>query len=62
MFQNVSDTDDKFDLRFETTSNDSKGSSVLNTAQNMLGIGKGSKFNPVKASVLDDEDEDAPEE
>ena len=41
---------DDNDMGFETSSNESKNrGSMMNQAKNLLGIGKGSKFNPVKA-------------
>jgi hypothetical protein len=50
------------DMAVETGSNTSRGSrgtSVVKTAKNLLGIGEGSRFNPIKASVvMDDSDEE----
>lgn len=35
---------------------------MISSAKNLLGMGPGSKFDPIKAAVVVDDDEDGPEE
>lgn len=58
-------TDDEADLHVETSSNDSNR--VFRKAKTMFGLGPGSKYDPIKASVImsnsdDDEDEEEDDE